>query len=72
MPRSLLIFQRLGLDAIAAPTDFLVSEQEIQEPDYSLESQILSLLPETKYLDQTTKAIKEYIGIWIYGLRGWL
>jgi uncharacterized SAM-binding protein YcdF (DUF218 family) len=72
MPRSLLIFQRQGIDAIAAPTDFLISEQELQEVDYSLESKILSLLPGTEYLDQTTKAMKEYIGLFIYRLRGWV
>jgi uncharacterized SAM-binding protein YcdF (DUF218 family) len=72
MPRSLLIFERQGIDAIAAPTDFLISNQELQEVDYSLESKILSFLPGTEYLDQTTKAIKEYIGLFVYRLRGWL
>lgn len=72
MPRSLAIFQHLGIDAIAAPTDFLVSEQEVKKSNYTLEAKILDLLPDTRYLDQTTKTIKEYLGIWIYGLRGWL
>ena len=28
MPRSLLIFKKLGIDAIATPTDFLSSQQD--------------------------------------------
>ena len=31
MPRSLKIFQHLGIDAIPAPTDFYISQQELQE-----------------------------------------
>jgi uncharacterized SAM-binding protein YcdF (DUF218 family) len=72
MPRSLLIFQRQGIEAIAAPTDFLVSQQELQQQDNSLESKILSFFPETNSLDNTTKAIKEYIGTFVYRFRGWL
>jgi uncharacterized SAM-binding protein YcdF (DUF218 family) len=71
MPRSLRIFQRQGIDAIAAPTDFLVSQQELQQ-DNSLESEILSFFPDTDSLNNTTKAIKEYIGTFVYRFRGWL
>jgi uncharacterized SAM-binding protein YcdF (DUF218 family) len=31
MPRSLLIFRRQGIDAIPTPTDFLISEGDLQE-----------------------------------------
>lgn len=72
MPRSLQIFQRQGIDAIPAPTDFLVSEQEIEEPNSSAQAVLLSLLPDSDRLDRTTKALKEYIGMVIYRLRGWI
>ena len=72
IPRALKIFQHLGINTIPAPTDFYVSQQEFQEVDYSLESSILSLIPNTKSLDRTTMVIKEYIGTIVYWLRGWL
>jgi uncharacterized SAM-binding protein YcdF (DUF218 family) len=72
MPRSLLIFQRLGMKPIPAPTDFLISRQELEETSYSSESKILSLIPDSTHIDDTTTAIKEYIGMFIYRLRGWI
>ncbi len=71
-PRALKIFQHLGIDAIPAPTDYYISEQELQEVNYSVESKILSFIPNTKSLDKTTMVIKEYIGTFVYWLRGWL
>ncbi len=72
MPRSLLIFKRQGIEAIPAPTDFLVSEQDLREPTSSTEGIILNILPDAGRLHKTTKAIKEYIGTAVYRLRGWL
>lgn len=72
MPRSLRIFQRLGIDAIPAPTDFLVTQQELEEPNNSPQAAILSLVPDTDRLDLTTQALKEYLGMVVYRLRGWL
>ena len=72
MPRSLKIFQRQGMDVIPTPTDFLVSQGELQEITNTPKAAILNLLPDTENLDQFTKALKEYIGTFIYSLRGWL
>ncbi|MBW4678890.1 MAG: YdcF family protein [Microcoleus vaginatus WJT46-NPBG5] len=72
MPRSLLIFKRQGIQATPAPTDFLVSEQELQEINSSWQSTLLNILPDADNLQQTTKALKEYIGLVVYRLRGWL
>ncbi|AFY34009.1 YdcF family protein [Calothrix sp. PCC 7507] len=72
MPRSLKIFQRQGIEAIAAPTDFLISENEVQELSSSPKAAILNLLPDTDNLHQFTNALKEYIGLFVYSLRGWL
>lgn len=71
MPRSLLIFQRQGFNAIAAPTDFL-STGNRDSGGQTLEGFILNLLPDVSNLQQTTNALKEYIGITIYRLRGWI
>lgn len=68
MPRSLAIFTKLGIDAIPAPTDFLVTINYY----YSLEDFILNLFPQASRLSLTTLALKEYIGIVIYRLQGWL
>jgi uncharacterized SAM-binding protein YcdF (DUF218 family) len=72
MPRSMAIFKNLGINAIAAPTDYHISQLEIDEPNRQNESTILSLIPNSENLDRTTNAIKEYIGIVVYKLRGWL
>ncbi|MBW4649309.1 MAG: YdcF family protein [Kastovskya adunca ATA6-11-RM4] len=72
MPRSLMIFQRQGIEAIPAPTDFLVSEQDVEESDRSREATLLNLLPDAERLQRTTRALKEYVGTAVYRLRGWL
>lgn len=72
MPRSLQIFQRQGINAIPAPTDFLISQEELKEPNSSPEAIMLSLVPDTDRLNKTTQALKEYIGMVVYRLRGWL
>jgi uncharacterized SAM-binding protein YcdF (DUF218 family) len=72
MPRSLLIFKHQKIDVIPAATDFLISEQEILESNSTIEGRILYALPEAEKLQHTTQALKEYIGIFIYRLKGWL
>ncbi len=72
MPRALAIFKHQGIDAIAAPTDFLVSQQEVMETGSSIQAVILYNLPDADRIAKTTKAIKEYIGTVVYRLKGWL
>ncbi|MGK7943875.1 MAG: YdcF family protein [Microcystaceae cyanobacterium] len=69
LPRSLLIFKKLGINPIPAPTDFFVT---LNNAPSSLEGIILGILPDAHRLSVTTLALKEYIGIIIYRLRGWL
>ncbi|HAX74625.1 MAG TPA: hypothetical protein DCY88_02020 [Cyanobacteria bacterium UBA11372] len=71
MPRSLLIFKRQGIDAIAAPTDFLLTEKDFKPPD-SWQAIVFNLLPDIENLGNTTSVIKEYLGIAVYRLKGWL
>ncbi|KJH71276.1 YdcF family protein [Aliterella atlantica] len=71
MPRSLAIFKRQKIDAVAAPTDFLISSNEIQEIQGTVEARLLNLLPDSSHLQNFTRALKEYVGLLIYKLRGW-
>ncbi|MBD2577072.1 YdcF family protein [Oscillatoria sp. FACHB-1406] len=72
MPRSLAIFKKQGIQALPAPTDFLVTQLLLEEPSAGIEGFILNLLPEVDRLQRTTQAIKEYVGFGIYRLKGWL
>ncbi len=69
MPRSLMIFRHLGMKPIPAPTDFLVTTQSLKMP--TPEAKLLSLLPDALELKNTTSALKEYVGILVYKLKGW-
>lgn len=73
MPRSVRLFERQGLRVIPAPTDFLVTEADwahFTRPDLGIQAQ--NLWPSADNLMGTSWAIKEYIGMLIYRLRGWL
>jgi len=72
MPRSLRIFRHQDIDVIPAPTDFLVTQDFLQEPNNTPEAMLLNIIPDVDRLGRTTKAIKEYIGTVVYRLRGWL
>ena len=72
MPRSLAIFKKQGIEAIAAPTDFLISERAAAEIQGTRQAVLLSLLPDASNLANVTRAMKEYIGLVVYRLRGWL
>lgn len=71
MPRSLMIFRKLGVDAIAAPTDFTSTQLDPQQIN-AAEANIIDALPDADQLRRTTRALKEYVGIAIYWLRGWV
>lgn len=71
MPRSLLIFKRQGIEAIPAPTDFQETREDTQRPTTTQEI-VLNLLPDAERLQKATRVLKEYIGIVVYRLKGWL
>ncbi|MEB3212858.1 MAG: YdcF family protein [Leptolyngbyaceae bacterium] len=71
MPRSLKIFEKLGIEAIAAPTDYRVAQRS-PDANETWRAQLVNVLPSVERLDYSTRAIKEYIGLVIYRLRGWL
>ena len=70
MPRSLRIFKKLGIRAIPAPTDFLTT-QEPPTQDTNVQRLILESLPEADHLAESTRVLKEYLGTFIYWLKGW-
>ncbi|NJK39714.1 MAG: YdcF family protein, partial [Oscillatoriales cyanobacterium SM2_3_0] len=72
MPRSVAIFERQGMEVIPAPTDFLVASaaDPVENPG-NWRGQILSIIPDAAALREFTLALKEYIGLVIYRLRGW-
>jgi uncharacterized SAM-binding protein YcdF (DUF218 family) len=69
LPRAMGIFQKQGMKAIAAPTDFLTAPPSRPRTWNSL---LFDLLPDSGALDQVTLALKEYIGIAVYRAKGWL
>jgi uncharacterized SAM-binding protein YcdF (DUF218 family) len=71
MPRSLRIFQKLGVDAIPAQADYLTSQRDREEFASSAQAATLSALPEADRFRNTTRALKEYVGTFIYWVRGW-
>ncbi|MEA5417947.1 YdcF family protein [Spirulina sp. CCNP1310] len=72
MPRAVAIFAKLGFEVIPAPTDFVVTDGSLTGGQQTLAGLILDLWPDTGRLASTTDALKEYIGIVVYRLRGWL
>ena len=73
MPRAVAIFERLDVAVTPMPTDFQVTDaqwQHLQTADWHIK--LVYLLPSAQDLEMTTTALKEYIGIVVYGWRGWL
>jgi uncharacterized SAM-binding protein YcdF (DUF218 family) len=63
MRRSLALFSAQGVEVIPAPTDFQRPVAPPLLPEW---------LPNVGSLSQTTHALHEIVGYWVYSLRGWL
>ncbi len=73
MPRAVGLFERQGFEVIPAPTDFNVTQEDWQNLLHAgFTARLISLLPGAGNLNMTTNALKEYFGLWIYHLQGWL
>ena len=72
MPRSVAIFEKQGFNVTAAPTDYWVAQEFLEQMRGISSSTVLNALPDTEALHFFTRALKEYIGLGIYRLRGWL
>jgi uncharacterized SAM-binding protein YcdF (DUF218 family) len=64
MPRALAVFRRAGFAVYPAATDF--------HAQLYLMGGVMALLPYAPALEDSTVAIKEWIGFGVYQLRGWL
>jgi uncharacterized SAM-binding protein YcdF (DUF218 family) len=60
MPRSMLAFQKAGMDALPAPTDYWAKRSPLTWIDY---------LPSVSALEMSYSALHEYVGIPYYRLR---
>jgi len=73
MPRSIAVFEQQGISVIPAPVDFTITEQNWDNAfKPGLDEFLIYLLPNASSLGLTTNVLKEYLGLLIYGLRGWL
>ena len=73
MPRAKALFEEQGISVIPAPVDFTVTEQGWENtfsPNW--QEALIYLLPNEGSLGLTTNVLKEYLGMFIYGLRDWL
>ncbi len=73
MPRSVALFRKVGLEVIPAPSDIQVSDNDLEAlRSLNPATQLLNLLPNPGSLGRLTVTMKEYLGIVVYHLRGWI
>lgn len=73
MPRSVALFEQQDITVIPAPTDFKVTQAGWNALfDSSWQSYLINIFPDVGNLNQTTAALKEYIGMFVYRMRGWM
>jgi uncharacterized SAM-binding protein YcdF (DUF218 family) len=64
MPRAVALFRHAGFTAIPVPCNHITG--------WGSPSLLFSLLPEAQPLIDSSSALKEYVGMAVYWLRGWL
>lgn len=73
MPRSMALFKKQGLEVIPAPSDYRVTEINWADlSSGSIESHIINFFPDVSEMGATVNALKEYFGIAVYKLMGWI
>ncbi len=73
MPRAVALFEKQGFDVTPVPVDYSVTENESAESSSgSLIGRLLGVIPSAGNLALTTNALKEYLGMLIYTLQGWM
>lgn len=73
MPRAKALFEKQGITVIPAPADFTVTEENWQNTFRpTLGEGVIYFLPNASSLNLTTNVIKEYLGMFVYSLRGWI
>lgn len=72
MPRSVALFRKQGIEVIPSPADFSITTQGWQEMSSTPGAWAVHLLPEAGSLSTISAVLKEYIGMFVYHLRGWM
>ena len=77
MPRSVALFEKQGFDVLPAPADFGVTQDASDEKKSGftwseIPGLIVDLIPSASNLATTTNVLKEYLGMMIYRIRGWI
>jgi len=73
MPRAVALFEAQGFEVIPLPVDYSVTDTVLVDDDSSAALvKVLNVIPNVSNLSLTTAALKEYIGMLVYQLRGWL
>jgi uncharacterized SAM-binding protein YcdF (DUF218 family) len=63
MPRAAATFRAAGMNVVPAPTDYEVTAQQGRT--------LLDFLPDAEALEGSSRAFREYLGLWVYRQRGW-
>jgi uncharacterized SAM-binding protein YcdF (DUF218 family) len=73
MPRAKALFEKQGIDVIPAAADFTITEQNWQSVFHPNAGEfVINLLPNASALNLTTTVLKEYFGLLVYRLQGWI
>ncbi|MBI9044816.1 MAG: YdcF family protein, partial [Anaerolineaceae bacterium] len=66
-------FEKQGIEVIPAATDFTLTQDSWNDLSHpSIELILVNLIPDSSSISLTTRVMKEYIGMWIYRMRGWI
>jgi uncharacterized SAM-binding protein YcdF (DUF218 family) len=73
MPRSVALFVHEGFQVIPAPTDYRVTQTEWDDLwKFEFPDVLLDAIPNQSNISVFSTALKEYMGMVVYRLRGWL
>lgn len=73
MPRAYAIFKNMSLEVIPAPTDYTVTQGDLDRlMELNFTTQFLNFFPSVGNLSATTNVIKEYLGLLVYKIKGWI
>jgi uncharacterized SAM-binding protein YcdF (DUF218 family) len=71
MPRAAAAFRKVGLQVTPAPADFRTGWTRDGRGAWRLFDQLKGWMPDARYLHLSDSALREWIGLRIYRLRGW-
>jgi len=72
MPRAVALFQKQGIEVIPLPVDYSVTQNDSTSNNQDWIGQLLGWLPSAGNLNTSTNALKEYLGLLVAKLRGWI